>query len=73
MAKYIVQIVILGTQAVGKAFARALRQEYQASQEAASRRRTATAGSRGASAASDSNVAAENMRMGISLDRKSVV
>lgn len=35
MAKYIVQIIILGSQAVGRAFAKALRQEIQASQEAA--------------------------------------
>ncbi|RZF42508.1 hypothetical protein LSTR_LSTR004427 [Laodelphax striatellus] len=35
MAKYIVQIVVLGAQIVGRAFARDLEQEYQASQEAA--------------------------------------
>lgn len=37
MAKYIIQIIVLGTQAVGRAFAKALRQEIQASQEAARR------------------------------------
>lgn len=37
MAKHIIQIIILGSQAVGKAFAKALRQEIQASQEAAKR------------------------------------
>lgn len=37
MAKHLIQIIILGSQAVGKAFARAVRQEYQASQEAAKR------------------------------------
>lgn len=37
MAKYLAQIIVLGTQAVGKAFARALKQEYAASQEAAKR------------------------------------
>lgn len=37
MAKYLAQIIVLGTQAVGKAFARALKQEYAASQEAARR------------------------------------
>lgn len=37
MAKHLIQIIILGTQAVGKAFAKALRQEFQASQEAAKR------------------------------------
>jgi hypothetical protein len=29
MAKYLIQIIVLGTQAVGKAFAKAVRQEYQ--------------------------------------------
>lgn len=37
MAKYLAQIIVLGSQAVGKAFARALKQEYAASQEAARR------------------------------------
>lgn len=37
MAKYIAQIIVLGTQIVGRAFARALKQEYAASQEAAKR------------------------------------
>ncbi len=29
MAKYLIQIIVIGAQTVGKAFARALRQEYQ--------------------------------------------
>ena len=37
MAKYLVQIIVLGSQVIGKAFARALRQEIAASQEAARR------------------------------------
>ncbi|KAK6172953.1 hypothetical protein SNE40_016505 [Patella caerulea] len=37
MAKYFVQVVVAGAQVVGRAFARALRQEYQASQQAAQR------------------------------------
>lgn len=37
MAKYIAQIIVLGTQVVGKAFARALKQEITASQAAAKR------------------------------------
>lgn len=37
MAKYIAQIIVLGTQIVGRAFARALKQEISASQEAAKR------------------------------------
>lgn len=37
MAKYIAQIIVLGTQVVGRAFARALKQEINASQQAAKR------------------------------------
>lgn len=37
MAKYIAQIIVLGGQVVGRAFARALKQEIAASQEAAKR------------------------------------
>lgn len=37
MAKYLAQIIILGSQAVARAFGRALKQEYAASQEAAKR------------------------------------
>jgi len=37
MAKYIAQIIVLGGQVIGRAFARALKQEIAASQEAAKR------------------------------------
>lgn len=37
MAKYLAQIIVLGGQAVARAFAKALKQEIQASQEAAKR------------------------------------
>lgn len=37
MAKYIAQLIIAGSQVIGKAFARAIKQEYEASQEAAKR------------------------------------
>ncbi|EFA05583.1 mitochondrial import inner membrane translocase subunit TIM16 [Tribolium castaneum] len=37
MAKYIAQIIIAGTQVIGRAFARAIKQEYEASQQAAQR------------------------------------
>ncbi len=37
MAKYLAQIIVLGGQAVARAFGRALKQEYAASQEAARR------------------------------------
>lgn len=43
MAKYIAQIIVLGTQVIGRAFARALKQEINASQQAA-KRSTANAG-----------------------------
>ncbi|XP_013865541.1 mitochondrial import inner membrane translocase subunit TIM16 isoform X2 [Austrofundulus limnaeus] len=35
MAKYLAQIIVMGAQVVGRAFARALRQEFAASQAAA--------------------------------------
>ncbi|XP_066497835.1 coronin-7 isoform X2 [Hoplias malabaricus] len=38
MAKYLAQIVVVGVQVVGRAFARALRQEFAASQAAAAAR-----------------------------------
>lgn len=37
MAKYLAQIIVLGGQVIGRAFARALKQEIAASQEAAKR------------------------------------
>ena len=59
MAKYLAQIIIVGTQVVAKAFARALRQEIAASQEAA---RRAGGGQKGAQRA------AANARTGITLE-----
>ncbi|KAK0161503.1 hypothetical protein PV327_009966 [Microctonus hyperodae] len=59
MAKHLVQIIIVGAQVVGKAFARALRQEIAASQEAAKR---AGGGAQGA------RRAATNAKTGISLE-----
>ncbi|XP_057324688.1 mitochondrial import inner membrane translocase subunit Tim16-like, partial [Microplitis mediator] len=58
-AKYLVQIIVLGTQVVGRAFARALRQEIAASQEAAKR---AGGGAKGARSA------ATNEKTGSSLE-----
>lgn len=46
MAKYIAQLIVLGGQVVGRAFARALRQEIEASQEAAKRNQNKSSGSR---------------------------
>lgn len=59
MAKYLAQIIVLGTQVIGKAFARALRQEIAASQEAAKR---AGGGKKG------SQHVAANSRAGLTLD-----
>ncbi|XP_011303737.1 mitochondrial import inner membrane translocase subunit Tim16-like [Fopius arisanus] len=59
MAKYIAQIIVLGTQVVGRAFARALRQEIAASQEAAKR---AGGGAQGVKRA------AANAKTGLSLE-----
>ncbi|KAL3879742.1 hypothetical protein ACJMK2_032239 [Sinanodonta woodiana] len=46
MAKYIVQIIVAGTQVVARAFIRAFQQEYQASQQAAQRAGGGKAGTR---------------------------
>ncbi|XP_071451070.1 mitochondrial import inner membrane translocase subunit Tim16 [Hetaerina americana] len=57
MAKYIAQIILIGTQVIGRAFARAIRQEFAASQEAARNKGS------GQSRTSEANV-----RTGISLE-----
>lgn len=59
MAKYIAQIIVLGTQIVGRAFARALKQEIAASQEAAKR---AGGGQQG------QNRVAANLKAGMTLE-----
>ncbi|XP_036146780.1 mitochondrial import inner membrane translocase subunit Tim16-like [Monomorium pharaonis] len=59
MAKHLLRVILMGTQVVGKAFARALRQEIAASQEAA---RRAGGGRQGAQ-----HVAA-NTRTGVTLE-----
>lgn len=58
MAKFLAQIIVAGTQILGKAFARAIKQEYEASQEAA--RRLGNTQSRAERVA--------NTRVGLSLD-----
>lgn len=59
MAKYLAQIIILGGQAIGRAFAKALKQEIQMSQEAAKR---AGGGQQG------QNRAAANAKTGMTLE-----
>jgi len=51
MARYLAQIIVMGTQVVGRAFARALRQEFAASQ-AAAEARAGRAGQQSAAASS---------------------
>ncbi|CAL1588320.1 unnamed protein product [Knipowitschia caucasica] len=50
MAKYLAQIVVMGVQVIGRAFARALQQEFAASQAAA--RARSTSGQESAAASS---------------------
>ncbi|KAM9843792.1 mitochondrial import inner membrane translocase subunit TIM16-like isoform 1-T1 [Aulostomus maculatus] len=50
MAKYLVQVIVMGVQVVGRAFARALQQEFAASQAAAQAR--SRAGQQSAAASS---------------------
>ena len=59
MAKQLVQIIIAGTQVVGKAFANALRQEIRLSQEAAKAR---------GSQQSNTGQAAETARLGMTIE-----
>lgn len=59
MAKYIAQIIVLGAQVIGKAFTRAVKQEFAASQEAAKR---AGGGRKGAQQAT------ENLRLGMTVE-----
>ncbi|KAF7488696.1 Mitochondrial import inner membrane translocase subunit Tim16 [Sarcoptes scabiei] len=59
MAKYLVQIIVIGTQAVGRAFTRALRQEIEASQRAAQQRNP--------NENTNSNSAATNAKLGMTV------
>lgn len=61
MAKYIAQIIVLGTQVVGKAFARALKQEINASQAAAKR-------SSGSGAGQTHKQRMDNLKTGLTLE-----
>lgn len=62
MAKYLVQIVIIGSQIVGKAFSRALKQEYAASQEAARRAGGGRAGAKHAEANAKAGITLEEAK-----------
>jgi len=66
MAKHLIQILLIGTRAVGRAFVTALRQEYHASQAAAAARRTGFSG--GGREESNSNDNNTSKRLGISIE-----
>ncbi|XP_056264132.1 mitochondrial import inner membrane translocase subunit tim16 [Pseudoliparis swirei] len=57
MAKYLVQIIVMGVQVVGRAFARALQQEFAASKAAAQAR-----GSAGQHSAAASSIAGMSLQ-----------
>lgn len=69
MAKYIAQIIVLGAQVVGRAFARALKQEIAASQEAAKRAGGGPEGSRRAAANASTGLTLEEAMQILNLDK----
>ncbi|KAL0818839.1 hypothetical protein ABMA28_008159 [Loxostege sticticalis] len=69
MAKYIAQIIVLGAQVVGRAFARALKQEIAASQEAAKRAGGGPEGARRAAANASTGVRLEEAMQILNIDK----
>ncbi|KAG6445513.1 mitochondrial import inner membrane translocase subunit Tim16 [Manduca sexta] len=69
MAKYIAQIIVLGAQVVGRAFARALKQEIAASQEAAKRAGGGPEGARRAAANASTGLTLEEAMQILNLDK----
>ncbi|CAG4959536.1 unnamed protein product [Colias eurytheme] len=69
MAKYIAQIIVLGAQVVGKAFARALKQEIAASQEAAKRAGGGPQGARRAAANASSGLTLEEAMQILNIEK----
>lgn len=69
MAKYIAQIIVLGAQVVGRAFARALKQEIAASQEAAKRAGGGQDGARRAAANASTGVTLEEAMQILNIDK----
>ncbi|XP_063371523.1 mitochondrial import inner membrane translocase subunit TIM16 [Cydia amplana] len=69
MAKYIAQIIVVGAQVVGRAFARALKQEIAASQEAAKRAGGGEAGARRAAANASTGLTLEEAMQILNLDK----
>lgn len=69
MAKYIAQIIVLGAQVVGRAFARALKQEIAASQEAAKRAGGGPEGTRRAAANASTGLTLEEAMQILNVDK----
>ncbi|KAF9808305.1 hypothetical protein SFRURICE_008358 [Spodoptera frugiperda] len=69
MAKYIAQIIVLGAQVVGRAFARALKQEIAASQEAAKRAGGGAEGTRRAAANASTGLTLEEAMQILNVDK----
>lgn len=69
MAKYIAQIIVLGTQVIGRAFAKAIRQEYAASQEAARRAGGGQKGAQSAAANAKSGITVEEALQILNIDQ----
>ncbi|VVC94761.1 unnamed protein product [Leptidea sinapis] len=69
MAKYIAQIIVVGAQVVGRAFARALKQEIAASQEAAKRGGGGTQGARRAAANASTGLTIEEAMQILNIDK----
>ncbi|XP_013098933.2 mitochondrial import inner membrane translocase subunit Tim16-like [Stomoxys calcitrans] len=68
MAKYLAQIIVLGTQAIGRAFAKALKQEIAASQEAARRAGGGRQGEKRAEANARSGMTLEEAKQILNVD-----
>ncbi|XP_039759988.1 mitochondrial import inner membrane translocase subunit Tim16 [Pararge aegeria] len=69
MAKYIAQIIVLGAQVVGRAFARALKQELRASQEAAKRAGGGPEGARRAAANASTGLTLEEAMQILNIEK----
>lgn len=62
MAKYLVQIIVVGATAVGRAFTRALKQEIAASQQAAQRAGGGKAGAESAATSAKTGISIEEAK-----------
>lgn len=69
MAKYIAQIIVLGTQVVGRAFARALKQEIAASQQAAKQAGGGPEGARRAAANASTGLTLEEAMQILNIEK----